>query len=292
MKWLVIAALLLSISVTANEQVTGRVEYTKFYSESLGKEVNCAISLPASYETNRGKRYAVVYFLPGMFNSERDWESKGMQGLLEQMRSRKEIGDFIVAIPYGGNSFYLNGKDGTRYEDAIVKDFIKYVETTYRTIRKSEGRVIEGLSMGGFGALLIGFKHPELFAGVAAHSSAIFEEPPAPPVGNERRGRYRYELGSKIFGAPADIEFFKANNPLYLAKANASRVKRLKVYIDIGEQDEYGFQPGNNLLSQVLKEAGIQHEYALVTGGHGWTFLVSRGREALLFDWSVLKGVE
>ncbi len=68
---------------TAQEAARGRVEYTKFQSESLGREVNCAISLPPSYDREAKRRYPVLIFLHGLFNNERDWEERGMQARLE-----------------------------------------------------------------------------------------------------------------------------------------------------------------------------------------------------------------
>jgi S-formylglutathione hydrolase FrmB len=268
----------------------GRVEYTSFHSASLGREVNCAVSLPASYDTDTSRRYPLVIFLHGLNNSERDWEGRGVQARLEELRAAGKVGEFIVALPYGANSFYLNAKDGTRYEDAVVKDFLPFVEGKYRTVGAPNKRMIEGISMGGFGALVIAFKHPDLFTAVAAHSAAIFEELPKPPAASgDMRAGYRYRLAEKLFGAPPDQQFFEANNPLYLARVNAARIKNLKIYFDVGQQDRYGFDVGNKKLDAVLTEAGIKHEYHMAPGGHGWEFLLSRCEDVFTFCWNALR---
>jgi S-formylglutathione hydrolase FrmB len=213
-----------------------------------------------------------------------------MQARLEELRAAGKAGEFVVAMPFGANSFYLNAKDGARYEDAIVKDFLPFVDKNYRTVAKPSARLVEGISMGGYGALLIAFKHPELFAGVAAHSAALFDELPTPPADPaDRRAGFRYALAAKLFGTPPDAAYFMANNPLQLARANAAQIKRLKVYFDVGDHDRYGFQGGNQKLDAALTEAGVLHEFHLVPGDHGWSFLASRSEPAMTFVWNALR---
>jgi S-formylglutathione hydrolase FrmB len=256
----------------AQAPAAGRVEYTQFRSASLGADVRCAISLPPSYDADSSRRYPVVIFLHGLFNDERDWEKRGVQDQLGELRAAGKVGEFIVAIPFGANSFFINGKDGTRYEDAIVKDFLPFVDGSYRTLGTPAKRAIQGISMGGFGAL------------------ALFDDLPKPPAsGGDARGRYRYEIASKLFGAPPDMAFFKANSPLHLAKANAAKLKNLKIYFDVGQQDRYGFESGNAELHAILTAEGVKHEYFLVPGDHGWSFLAARAEPAFTFVWNALK---
>ena len=268
----------------------GRVEYGEFQSASLGGAMRYAVSLPPAYEQKPKQRYPLVIFLYGLFNDEHDWEKEGIEAKLAALRTAGKVGDYVVAIPYGANSFYINGKDGTRYEDAVVKDFLPFIEGKYRTQADARHRLIEGISMGGYGALLIAFKHPELFAGVVAHSAALFDSLPQPPTdAADRRGGYRYQLATKLFGTPPDADYFQANNPLYLAKANAAKIKSLKIYFDVGAQDRYGFDAGNRQLDEVLTTAGIKHEYHLAPGGHGWSFLADRIEPGFTFVWNAVR---
>jgi len=242
--------------------------------------------LPASYDKETSRRYPLVIFLHGLFNDERDWEGRGIQAKVDELRAAGTIGDFVVAIPFGASSFYLNGKDGTRYEDAIVKDFIPFVDGKYRTTGKASQRAIAGISMGGFGAFVIAFKHPELFTAVAAHCAAVFEElPKAPSSASDTRGNYRYQMSSKIFGAPPDSDFFHANNPIDLATSNASKIKSLAIYFDVGEQDRYGFAGGNHSLDAALTKAHVDHVFHSGPGDHGWAFMLSRADASLPFLW-------
>lgn len=297
LSWLVLLALVVMLATTLAKPAVasqgaaagvasakGRVEYGVFPSSSLGRDVAYAVSLPPSYDRDPKRRFPLVIFLHGLFNSEKDWEGRGIQAQLDRLRADGAIGEFIVAVPYGANSFYLNAKDGTKYEDAIVRDFLPYVDKTFRTTAKPSERVIQGISMGGFGALVIAFKHPDLFTAVAAHCAAIFEELPRPPAAaSDRRGSYRYEIATKIFGNPPDAEFFKSNNPLGLVETNAKSIKGLKIYFDVGEQDRYGFATGNRSFDAQLTKAGVPHEFHLTAGDHGWAYLVSRSDAAFGF---------
>lgn len=267
---------------------TSKVEYAQFNSVSLGNKINYAVSLPDSYGKNSSQRYPLVIFLHGLFNDEKDWQDRGVQSKLDELRSSGKVGEYIIAIPYGANSFYLNSKNGLRYEDAIVKDFIPFIDKTYRTQPKN--RMIAGISMGGYGALMIAFKHPEMFVGVAAHCAALFEElPKAPTSPKDARGKYRYEIAMELYGKPLDSDHFQQNNPLNLVRVNKEKIKNLKIYFDIGKQDRYGFEGANLLLDDILTKANVKHEFVLVDGEHGWSFLLARSEPAFVFYWNTLK---
>src|SRR5438876_2617042 len=151
-----------------------RVEYKTFQSKLLGRELRYGLYLPPSY-SNSTKRYPILYFLHGMYENEMRWSSRGQTDLmLDRMIADGKIGEFIVALPFGGTSFYSNTRDGTeRWEDVIVTEFIPMIESAYRVNATRATRGISGISMGGYGALKIAMKHPEMFGSVSAHSAAL-----------------------------------------------------------------------------------------------------------------------
>lgn len=262
------------------------VQYAAFHSPALGREMNFAIQLPPSYEKEKNRRYPLLVFLHGMNGNEGEFQRRGVAAAINRMREAGKIGEMIIAAPAGGNSFYMNAKNGARYEDAVVSDLVPYIEKNYRAIGKREGRAIQGLSMGGWGALMLAFKHPEMFTSVTAHSAALFLELPSTD-GNDRRAQFLSRLIGGIFGDPPDEEFFRANNPLYLAESNAAALKKsgLKIYFDVGEQDRYGFQEPNRLFHERLTKAGIDHVYNVFQGGHGWEYMISVADHSYGFLW-------
>src|SRR3954470_4753375 len=89
-----------------------RVDYKTFQSKLLGREVRYGLYLPPSYASSPAKKYPVLYFLHGAFENEMRWSTQGQTDLkLDQMIADGKIGEFIVAIPSGANSFYTNTRD-------------------------------------------------------------------------------------------------------------------------------------------------------------------------------------
>ncbi len=267
-----------------------RVEYATLQSAALGRDLPFAIQLPPSYDKDAKRRYPVLYFLHGMNGNEHEFENRHVADKINQLRQSKVIGEMIIVAPQGKNSFYVNAKTGEQYEDAIIKDLIPHIEKTYRAIGTRDGRAIQGISMGGFGALVLAFKHPDLFSSVTAHCAAIFAELPD-VTGTDRYSQFRRQLAGKIFGDPPDAEFFKANNPTDLAASNLALIKKtaLQIYFDVGQQDRYGFAEPNRVFDDHLTKLGIAHKYNLFQGNHGWEYMISVADNSYAFLWSNFK---
>jgi pimeloyl-ACP methyl ester carboxylesterase len=137
------------------------------------------IFLPPSYDRSE-TRYPVVYFLPGFGSSAAgEYDFFSAQELADQMASGK-LKEMILVVPNGANvlqgSFFVNSPVTGNWEDFIVKDVVEYMDANYRTLPKPEGRGIGGYSMGGFGAINLAMRHPDLFSAVYLISAALFDE--------------------------------------------------------------------------------------------------------------------
>ena len=125
------------------------------------------VYLPPSYGSS-GKRYPVVYYLPGYGDSAvMGFHLPGdMDSLIESGRVR----EMIIVIASGnskmGGSFYVNSPVTGNWEDYIVEDVVSYVDSHFRTLPQAESRGITGHSMGGFGALNIAMHHPDVFSAI------------------------------------------------------------------------------------------------------------------------------
>jgi S-formylglutathione hydrolase FrmB len=268
-----------------------RIDYSTMQSAALGRELKFAVQLPPSYDKDPKRKFPVLYFLHGMNGHEGEFENRGVGAAINKLRAEGKIGEIIIVAPGGKNSFYLNAKNGEQYEDAIIKDLIPFIEKNYRAAGSRDSRAIQGISMGGFGALVLAFKHPEMFSSVTAHCAAIFSELPN-TSGTDRRGQFLARLVGSIFGEPPDQAFFHANNPMDLAESNAAVLKKsaMKIYFDVGDQDRYGFTQPNKDFDERLTKAGVPHEFHVFPGGHGWEYMISVVDHSYGFLWSNFKG--
>lgn len=136
------------------------------------------VYLPPGYESST-KRYPTVYLLHGFTSNSSVWINGQYQGmklqtLMDDSIKNGTVREMIVVAANGSNaykgSFYTNSSVTGNWEDFIVRDLVNYVDTNYRTIQRAESRGIAGHSMGGYGSMMLGMKHPELFSAVYALS--------------------------------------------------------------------------------------------------------------------------
>ena len=281
---------LLLLLVLSPELLAQQVEYKSYASKVLGRDLKYGVYLPPSYATSPAKKYPVLYFLHGLFEDETRWSSRGQTDqIMNRMIAEGKIGEFIVAIPYGGTSFYTNTRDGSeKWEDAIVTEFIPMIESNYRVNATRTTRGISGTSMGGYGALKIAMKHPDMFGSASAHSAVLLQDLSAAKVSAGRLARFQ-ALFNRIYGIDQDLTYWEANNPMTLAK-DTKKLNGLKLYFDCGTEDDYGFDVGARQLDEMLTKAGYAHESHLYPGRHGWDYAMLHTNESLLFHWKVFSG--
>lgn len=257
-------------------------------SKILGRAVNYCVDLPAVYASS-GKRYPSLYFLHGMFENYHAWDQNGGKDVLDGLLSEGKVGPFIVVLPDAGNSFYVNSYDGKdRYEDFFMQELIPAIDSKYRTIADPQHRGVSGVSMGGYGALHLAMRHPDIFGSVSAQGAALVPKFPHPVPTTGRWGFYARVL-EHSFGNPLNEDYWDANNPLTLAE-NPGKFAGLKIYFDCGDDDRYGFEKGAEMLDHTLNEHGFPHVFALRPGNHGWDYLQKYMKYALMFHWRVFTG--
>jgi len=229
--------------------------YKLFATPSRGPktEASYLIYFPPGYEQAATRRYPVLYWL-------HEGNGNQLNGAPMVARIDKEIlagkiPPFIVVLVQGLPSVrYINAKDGKRpVEDVIVKDLIPHIDATYRTVASREGRAIEGMSMGGYGALRLGFKYPELFGTVSALAPSVTEMKDEPPVVTEPYGD--------------DQAYYDTVDPRTLVKQNAAAIRgRTNIRLLVGGED--GLARPLKAYSDLLDSLKIDHQFVIAPGAH------------------------
>lgn len=245
-------------------------------SKLLGKQVEYAVYLPKGYETSH-RHYPVVYLLHGggpFGDRHTAWIVAGdLQRIVDKGVNDGSIAPAVIVTANVERSYYMNSANGKApVEDFYIQEFIPFVEKTYRCRTEKKFRGIMGFSMGGFGALLYAFKHPDLFSSCVALSSAIRtdDEIKKMPL-EEYLPRHGTNMGNLKEGEERINEHWRQNHPLHLAKnLPVDQLKKVKYYIDCGD-DDYLYK-GNSILHITLRERGIPHEFRIRDGAHNWTY--------------------
>jgi len=265
-----------------------RIDCNALNSRILKRAVRYCVYLPSGYDSGASQRpaqrYPVLYLLHGLGDNEQTLFNSGGWTLLDDLRKLHKMGDFLIAVPEGRRSFYINSADGSqRYSDFFLQEFMPRIESKYRAQAGRPGRAISGISMGGYGALRFAFAHPEMFSAVSAQSPALISESPRQLDSAANSGSPFLGVLAPMFGKPIDAAHWNANSPFLLAKRNAVALRSISIYFNCGQEDNYGFEKGAAALDRELSQEHIQHEYHAYPGDHSITYFLSHFAEVMEF---------
>jgi len=282
----VLCLLVLMLAPTVHAQ--GRAECATIKSAILGRPVRYCAFLPPSFDTDKTRQFPAMYYLHGLGDNEQSLLNSGGWDLIEDMRRTGKVGDFVVLAPNGGHTFFMNSADGKiRYEDFLAKEFMPQMEKKYRIMGTRTTRGITGVSMGGFGALRLAFKYPQQFAAASAQMPALLADIPQEFVAGGS-GSPTAILGD-VFGNPIDVAYLQRNSVFYFAKNDpAPELKRLKIYFNVGDNDDYGFEQGAQKLHQLLDSRGVPNQFHIYPGRHDPQFAIRHFAEVVQFQWNAI----
>jgi pimeloyl-ACP methyl ester carboxylesterase len=272
------------------------------------------VYLPPSYRRESTRRYPVLYLLHGATSTPEEWLEGVYQGMnlrvtLDSLIAARAIPEFIVVMPDANNAlgadWYTNSPATGNWQDFVVRDLVGHIDGHYRTDSNRRRRALVGHSMGGFGALAIGFEHPNVFGLIYAISPCcigfVGRLAPSGPVwpalsavtdwksaverlglplgmaaafdGNETDPRLFSELpfesrNGATVPNPAVQSRWLARMPPDLASAMVRRGERAPpIHIEAGSQ-ETGILEGIGLLRSRLDSLRIPYSDTVFSGGH------------------------
>jgi S-formylglutathione hydrolase FrmB len=281
---LLFAAFAASLSARAQS----RIDCDALKSGILKHPVNYCVYLPASYNAgatqHSAQTYPVLYFLHGLGDNERTLFNSGGWTLFDDLRQQHKMGDFLIVVPEGGQTFYINSADGSvRYGDFFLQEFIPMIEKKYRISKGRNNRAISGISMGGYGALRFAFAHPELFSAVSAQSAALITESPQELDTAARSGAPMGKILAAVFGSPTEVQHWKDNSAFVLAQRNSAALRKVAIYFNCGQDDNYGFEKGASALHKQLQKQAVTHEYHPYPGDHSLSYFMNHFPEVMEF---------
>lgn len=254
-----------------NELPDGVTHHT-FYSEANKVDVGYCIYLPPSYDSDKDKRYPVIYNLHGAGGNE--LHSFYDVEVLDAGIRAGRWPEMIVVLPNGGQrTFYKDAYDGRfMSETLIIHELIPYIDKTYHTIAERKGRCIEGHSMGGRGATRLAMKYPTMFCSMFSQAGNV-------PRTLESFDPSRPDTYPNNYLGP-DKQNYIENDAFELLMKNLSIIKdKLRIQLWCGTKDMSHLVTVRDF-HQALLTAGVDHTYLEAEGlGHNKNHMIDRYKD-------------
>lgn len=159
----------------------GDVREVHYYSETEDKMCHCFVYTPPGYDSNRKKRYPVLYLQHGSGENEHGWSEQGKTGLImDNLIAEGKAEEFIIVMDNGTWTRPQGMQNGGRpsnwadgFMNRLVKDIIPMIDARYRTKADRKYRAMAGLSMGGMQTKAITMKNPDVFSALGMFSGGV-----------------------------------------------------------------------------------------------------------------------
>ena len=230
------------------------VDTVSISSNVMHKNVKNVVIYPG---TDKTKRYPVLYLLHGYGGSYNHWLRR-----VPIIKELAESNQMIIVCPDGAfSSWYVDSPvDSTmRYETYIYKELVDYVDAHYNTLQNgNKSRAITGYSMGGFGAMFLALRHPDVFGACGSMSGAL----------NLTYIKKDFDVNKRLGDTVANAHFYKDWSIISIAEKNPAI--NMPIIMDCGTDDFiYGMSKEAH---EKLVELKIPHDYIERPGKHDWTY--------------------
>lgn len=270
-----------------------------------------SVYLPPGYSADKHRRYPVLYMLHGFTLTDLSYFGPDadlpIPAIADRTLANGTARDMIIVTPnamtvYGGSN-YSSGASTGDWETFVSDELVSYVDSRFRTIRSRDARGLAGHSMGGYGALRIGMKHPDVFSALYVLSSCCIsptsnipdtpEEIAAMEAYTANPGAYP-EVPASIRTAvaaaaawapnPEKAPYFDSpvkdgalddavfarmttNRPLSMVDQYISGLRTQAIAFDVGDQDR-NIAANLTELDRVLTAYEVPHSFEVYEGNH------------------------
>jgi S-formylglutathione hydrolase FrmB len=269
-----------------------------------------SVYLPPSYAASPDRRYPVVYILHGYTDDDQHWMGwtkhfvdvpSAMEKDLAAGTTREMILVMANAYTLYQGSMYSSSVTTGDWETFISEDLVSYIDSHFRTLARRDSRGLAGHSMGGYGAIRIGMKRPDVFSAdyvmspccmppvvtVDPRSAALAEAVKEPAAAAKVPFPTRALLAEAAAWSPdpqnpplyfdlptkdGDVQrgvlaAWAANAPLAMVFQYVANLKKLRALaIDAGEQD-VGIAAASRQLDLILRRFGVPHSFEIYDPG-------------------------
>jgi len=255
-------------------------------SRILKQDVHFSVCLPANYYTVK-QSFPVVYLLHGLGDNESSWLEYGkISQYADKAVKDGDASPMIFVMPEGFRTYYVNDYKGSfLYQDMFVKELVPYIDSLFRTVADRQHRAVMGYSMGGFGAMILHLKHPDVFGTAVPLSISVRTDE---QYITEDASGWDDQWG-RLFGEPGFTgtdritDYYRQNSPFHvLAGMTAAEIKKLNIYIDNGDKEQTLCR-SNEELHILMRNLNIPHEFRVRDGGHSFQYWCSALPNALRF---------
>ena len=256
-KNLLLSALLLGIfavtAVRADDTALARLGVVKVHSASMNKDIEAAIMLPTSYAGGVERNYPVIYFLDGHSG---DGKRLFYDFYKDELMKQSDQFNVIMVAVGGVNTWYFDSpvNPEVKWQQFLIKELIPFVDASYRTIAKREGRAITGLSMGGHGSFYTAFRHPQFFIAAGSTSGGV----------DFRPWPDNWDIAAML-GKKTEHEKNWDDN-VVINNLNALPKTKMAICFYCGVNDF--FLEVNRALDKKMTDMKIVHSYEEFPGGH------------------------
>lgn len=266
----------------SNASTRGSLRADTIWAQSLGAHKRLVTYLPPAYARDTTRRFPVLYYLHGFTGNEDDWLRQARLDAVMDSLIARGLPEAIVVMPDGDDGWYTTWHQlpdlaacranaerpepaaaycvpWPHYDDYIARDVVGFVDHNLRTLADGAHRGIAGLSMGGYGAVTLALRYPDVFSAAASHSGVL-----APAL----HGR---QSVPSVAAFGADTIGWYARGPAHLAQRLVTAGTAVPaLFIDAGTSDS--FREQNRAFVTTLTALGLSHLYTEPNGGHTWTY--------------------